>query len=60
VAELPDRKREVVTLYHLDELTMKEVGVALGIGESRVSQVHATALMHLRTQLYTRLRSKLP
>jgi RNA polymerase sigma factor FliA len=59
VAELPDREREVVTLYHLDELTMKEVGVVLGIGESRVSQVHATALMHLRTQLYTRLRTKL-
>jgi len=59
VAELPEREREVVTLYHLDELTMKEVGAVLGIGESRVSQVHATALMHLRSQLYTRLRTKL-
>jgi RNA polymerase sigma factor for flagellar operon FliA len=59
VAELPDTEREVMTLHHLDELTMKEVGVVLGIEEARVSQVHATALMHMRTQLYTQLRKKL-
>jgi DNA-directed RNA polymerase specialized sigma subunit len=30
---------------------MKEVGSALGIGESRVSQIHSTALLRLREQL---------
>jgi DNA-directed RNA polymerase specialized sigma subunit len=30
---------------------MKEVGAALGIGESRVSQIHTAALVQLRTRL---------
>ena len=34
-----------------EELTMKEVGVALGIGESRVSQIHSLAMVRLRARL---------
>lgn len=49
--ELPGREREVLALYHFEELTMKEVGAALGIGESRVSQIHSTALLRLRHRL---------
>jgi RNA polymerase sigma factor for flagellar operon FliA len=30
---------------------MKEVGVALGIGESRVSQIHSLAMVRLRARL---------
>jgi RNA polymerase sigma factor FliA len=51
IEELPDREREVVALYRFEELTMKEVGVVLGIGESRVSQVHTAALVRLRARL---------
>jgi RNA polymerase sigma factor for flagellar operon FliA len=51
VGELPEREREVLALYHFEELTMKEVGAVLGIGESRVSQVHTTALLRLRARL---------
>ena len=49
--ELPPREREVLALYHLRELTMKEVGARLNIGESRVSQLHSAALLRLRTRL---------
>lgn len=51
IGELPDREREVLALYHFEELTMKEVGAVLGIGESRVSQIHTTALLRLRVRL---------
>jgi RNA polymerase sigma factor FliA len=51
VGELPDRERQVLALYHFEELTMKEVGAALGIGESRVSQIHTAALLRLRVRL---------
>lgn len=49
--ELPRRQREVLALYHFQDLTMKEVGRVLSIGESRVSQIHSAALLRLRTRL---------
>lgn len=49
--ELPRREREVLALYHFHDLTMKEVGRLLSIGESRVSQIHSAALLRLRTRL---------
>lgn len=51
MSELPQREREVLALYHFHELTMKEVGRILSIGESRVSQIHSAALLRLRTRL---------
>jgi len=51
IEELPEREREVLALYRFQELTMKEVGIALGIGESRVSQVHTAALDRLRARM---------
>jgi len=48
---LPDRERLVMTLYYYEELTMREIGLALGVVESRVSQVHASAVVHLRAAL---------
>ncbi len=51
IGELPDRERQILALYHFEELTMKEVGAALGIGESRVSQIHTAALLRLRVRL---------
>jgi RNA polymerase sigma factor for flagellar operon FliA len=58
VGELPEREREVLALYHYEELTMKEVGAVLGIGESRVSQIHTTALLRLRVRLQELLHGK--
>ncbi|MBC7928613.1 MAG: FliA/WhiG family RNA polymerase sigma factor [Bryobacteraceae bacterium] len=41
---LPDRYRQVVTMYYTNEMTMKDIGSRLGINESRVSQIHKAAL----------------
>ena len=51
IAELSVRERQVLALHHFKDLPMKAVGSALGIGKSRVSQIHSTALLHLRAQL---------
>lgn len=52
IDKLPERERQVIALYYVEELTMKEIGKTLDITESRVSQ--------LRTQAIIRLRSNLP
>jgi RNA polymerase sigma factor for flagellar operon FliA len=57
--DLDNKERQVVTLYYLEELTMKEVGAVLGVGESRVSQIHSVALVRLRARLEEILRSRL-
>jgi len=51
IAHLPDRERLVMSLYYYEEMTMREIGLALGVVESRVSQVHASAVVHLRAAL---------
>jgi RNA polymerase sigma factor for flagellar operon FliA len=51
IQELPDRERLVMSLYYYEEMTMREIGLALGVVESRVSQVHASAVVHLRAAL---------
>jgi RNA polymerase sigma factor for flagellar operon FliA len=51
IGDLPDRERLVMTLYYFEEMTMREIGLALGVVESRVSQVHASAVVHLRSAL---------
>jgi RNA polymerase sigma factor FliA len=51
IEELPERERTILNLYYFEELNMKEVGEAIGIAESRVSQIHANALLRLRTAM---------
>lgn len=51
VDDLPERERQVVALYYVEELTMKEIGVVLGVTESRVSQIHTQAMVRLRAVL---------
>ncbi|HVJ07588.1 MAG TPA: FliA/WhiG family RNA polymerase sigma factor [Acidisarcina sp.] len=51
IGELPERERLVMTLYYYEEMTMKEIGLTLGVVESRVSQIHASAVLHLRAML---------
>jgi RNA polymerase sigma factor FliA len=57
LGDLNDKERRVITMYYFDELTMKQVGDALDIGESRVSQIHSVALVRLRARLKEILNS---
>jgi RNA polymerase sigma factor for flagellar operon FliA len=51
IGDLPERERLVMTLYYYEETTMKEIGIILGVVESRISQIHASAVLHLRARL---------
>lgn len=48
---LPRRYQQVVTLYYDRDMTMKEIGTLLGVNESRVSQIHKSALARMQTAL---------
>jgi RNA polymerase sigma factor for flagellar operon FliA len=48
---LPQRHRQVVSLYYEGDLTMKEIGGMLGVNESRVSQIHKSALAKMQANL---------
>lgn len=48
---LPEKERQVLALYYYEELTMQEVGKVLGVSESRVSQIHSSAVLRLRVSL---------
>ena len=49
IEELPEKERLVLTLYYYEELTMREIGLILGVVESRVSQIHSGAVRRLRS-----------
>ena len=51
IEDLPEKERMVLTLYYYEELTMKEIGLTLGVVESRVSQIHSSAVVRLRAAL---------
>jgi RNA polymerase sigma factor for flagellar operon FliA len=48
---LPEQERIVVALYYYEHMTLREIGVTLGISESRVSQVHSRAVLRLKSRV---------
>jgi len=46
--QLPEQERLVVALYYYEHMTLREIGLTLGISESRVSQVHSRAVQRLK------------
>jgi RNA polymerase sigma factor for flagellar operon FliA len=55
IDHLPEREKIILTLYYYEELNMKEVGEVLNITESRVSQIHTSAVVRLRAYLSSRM-----
>lgn len=53
IASLPPREQRVIGMYYYEEATMKQIGAAIGVNESRVSQLHARAIRRLRDALGT-------
>ncbi|MFP4107210.1 MAG: sigma-70 family RNA polymerase sigma factor [Phycisphaerae bacterium] len=51
IQELPKRDRLLILLYYERDLTMKEAAQVLGVTESRVSQIHASALFKLSMKM---------
>ena len=51
IGTLPERERLVLALYYDEELNLKEIGLILGVSESRVSQIHSQAATRLRGRM---------
>lgn len=51
LARLPERERVILALYYHENMTMKEIGEAINVSESRVCQLHSQAIMKLRNLL---------
>lgn len=51
ISHLPEQERTVLVLYYYENMTLKEIGQAMGVSESRASQVHTKAIMRLKTRL---------
>jgi RNA polymerase sigma factor for flagellar operon FliA len=48
LAVLPQKEQQLLSLYYVEELTLKEIGGIFGVTESRVCQLHAQAVARLR------------
>lgn len=48
---LSRKERLIVVLYYFEDLTMREIGSALDLSESRVCQLHSRIVARLRLQL---------
>ena len=48
---LPPQERTVISLYYFEGLTLKDIKSVLNVSESRVSQIHAQAVIRLRSKL---------
>ncbi len=51
IAGLPERQRLIVSLHDLRGLTMKQIALQLGVDESRISQLHSSALRRLQERV---------
>lgn len=51
VESLPPQERTVIQLYYFHGQRLREIKVHLGVSESRVSQIHSQAVIHLRQRL---------
>jgi RNA polymerase sigma factor for flagellar operon FliA len=58
IEDLPARERQVLALYYYKNLPMREVGVALGVGEARISQIHSASRNRLRVRMQELLGSR--
>jgi RNA polymerase sigma factor for flagellar operon FliA len=52
VASLPAQERTVIELYYFKGQRLREIKGVLGVSESRVSQIHSAAVIHLRKLLH--------
>lgn len=52
ISELSDRQKQILSMYYYKSLNLKEIGGILELTESRISQLHAQALLKLKAKLY--------
>ncbi|MVB09754.1 RNA polymerase sigma factor FliA [Caprobacter fermentans] len=56
IENLEEKEKIVISLYYKEQLKIKEISGVMGISESRVSQIHSSALRKLRRSLENYLK----
>lgn len=51
IDDLPEREKLVLSLYYEEEMNLKEIGLVLGVSESRVSQIHTQVALKLKKKM---------
>ncbi|NKB47260.1 MAG: FliA/WhiG family RNA polymerase sigma factor [Legionellales bacterium] len=51
LTQLPMQQRQVMIAYYVQHLNLKQIGVMLGVTESRVSQIRSQAMLQLQRQI---------
>lgn len=51
IERLPARHKQVIRLHYERHMTMKEIGTDMSVNESRVSQIHRSALQAMGRRL---------
>jgi RNA polymerase sigma factor for flagellar operon FliA len=57
ISHLGERERQIITLYYQCGLTMQEIAGRMKVDASRVSQIHAAALVRLKAGVASLLQS---
>ena len=53
---LPERERQLIAFYYQEDLTLREISRILGLGEPRVCQLHAQAVLRLKGKINRHFR----
>ncbi|MBT0664394.1 FliA/WhiG family RNA polymerase sigma factor [Geobacter pelophilus] len=51
IDELPEKEREIVSRYYYEDKSLKEIGKAMHLKESRICQLHGQAILRLRVKM---------
>lgn len=51
VGKLSKREQEVVTLYYVEELSFRDIGLVMKVSESRICQIHGQIMRQLRDSI---------
>lgn len=51
IENLPERERMVMGMIYEQDMNLSEIGAVMGVGESRISQLHSQAVARLRGKL---------
>ena len=51
IGQMPEREQQLLNLYYVHEMNMKEIALILGITESRVCQLHRQGVLKLRSYM---------
>jgi RNA polymerase sigma factor for flagellar operon FliA len=55
--QLPEMQRKVLALYYFEDMRLREIAEAYGLTESRICQIHAQAILNIKTYLHKRENS---